>query len=64
MPHKVLTAGDLGMIAATIPKVRLNKVADTWTAALNHLETTEGWRVVSITQGAMTKEPIIVMYKD
>lgn len=65
MPHKVLTKGDLEMVAAkNIVGVNLRKVSECWTAALNYLEETEGWRVVGATEGALTKEPIIFLYKE
>ena len=63
MPHKVVTGGDLETIAAGIPGVKWKKISEGWTAALNKLEG-EGWRVVTSTQSALTKEPIVILYKE
>jgi hypothetical protein len=64
MPHKVVTGSDLETIASGMAGVKWKRVGEGWTAALNKLERDEGWRVVTSTQGALTKEPIIILFKE
>ncbi|WP_395695603.1 hypothetical protein [Nocardioides sp.] len=65
MPHKVINASELNLVAVkSDPDIRITKTTEVWETGLNHLEKTEGWRIVTVAQGGFTKEPVFVLYKE